>query len=97
MILPYNSIAEELSELIVRSSDGAVPIRAIKSANFLENSDAGLSAAQAAWLRATGWQAKPGSHVLLPGDNGLEQVLLAIEEGNGDAGGPSRHEVSLLR
>ncbi|MBI4723717.1 MAG: leucyl aminopeptidase family protein, partial [Rhodomicrobium sp.] len=45
---------------------------------FQKNPEAFVSPMHAAWLSATGWTAKAGSHALLPGDAGLDGVVLAL-------------------
>jgi leucyl aminopeptidase len=79
MIVSYKEMAEQISGLVAGSGEKAIPIRSVNGGIFLQNMDAYISPAQAAWLRATGWDAKPGSTALLPGENGIEQVLVAID------------------
>ncbi|MFZ1108270.1 MAG: leucyl aminopeptidase family protein [Rhodomicrobium sp.] len=78
MTLSFHDFAEAVSEHLAESGKDAVPIRAARSAELQENLPAFVTPAQAAWLEATGWKAKPGSHALLPGISGLEGVLLAL-------------------
>jgi leucyl aminopeptidase len=80
MILSYQDFAEAVSEHLAESGKGAVPIRAARSAELQVNLSGFVSPAQAAWLEATGWKAKPGSHALLPGASGLGGVLLALDD-----------------
>jgi leucyl aminopeptidase len=86
MTLSFHDFAEAVSEHLAESGKDAVPIRAARSADLQENLSAFVSPAQAAWLHATGWKAKPGSHALLPGSSGLHGVLLAL----GDDEPPSK-------
>jgi leucyl aminopeptidase len=78
MTLFYQDFAEAVSEHLADSGKGAVPIRTVRSDEFQEDPAAFVTPAQAAWLEATGWKAKPGSHALLPGKSGLDGVLLAL-------------------
>ncbi len=78
MTLSYQDFAEAVAETLAESGDDAVPIRVAQSAELRECLSAFVSPAQAAWLEATGWKAKPGRHALLPGECGLEAVLLAL-------------------
>jgi leucyl aminopeptidase len=78
MTLFFHDFAEAVSEHLAESGKDAVPIRAAPSAELQENLSDFVSPAQAAWLEATGWKPKPGSHALLPGVAGLDGVLIAL-------------------
>jgi len=80
MIFSFQDIADEISGLLVEPGEKAVPIRTVKSAAFQKDPLEFVSPEHAAWLAATGWTAKPGSHVLLPGSSGIGSVLLALGE-----------------
>ncbi len=79
MIVSLKDIQDDISALLAKSSDKAIEIRAVNSAGFQKNPEAFVSPMQAAWLSATGWTAKPGSHVLLPGAAGIDGVLVALD------------------
>jgi leucyl aminopeptidase len=78
MIVSYKDFAADISELLVKDSGGATPIRAISAARFAENAESCVSRIEAAWLKGTAWQGKPGSHALLPSEKGLGEVLFAL-------------------
>ncbi len=80
MIFSFQDIADEISGLLAEPGEKAVPIRTVKSAAFQKDPLEFVSPEHAAWLAATGWTAKPGSHVLLPGSSGIGSVLLALGE-----------------
>lgn len=94
MTVSFRNIAEQISELIASPSDEAIPIRIVKSEGFLENAEAHVSPSDVAWLRSTGWEAKPGTHALLPRNNSLGQVLLAA--GDDDGTGAAAFQVGSL-
>ncbi len=78
MTVLYQDIAEDLSEHLAEGGRNAVKIRTARSADLQNNLSAFVSPSQAAWLAATGWKGKPGAHALLPGENGLAGVILAL-------------------
>jgi leucyl aminopeptidase len=78
MIVSLQDIANEISTLLAGPSAKAIPIRTAGAVEFQKNPESFVTAAQAAWLQASGWTAKPGSHALLPGPHGLDGVLLAL-------------------
>ncbi len=78
MEISYQDFAEAVAGRLAESGKGAIPIRTAQSADLKKDISAFVSPAQAAWLEATGWKAKAGSHALLPGKSGLEAVLLAL-------------------
>ncbi len=80
MTVSYQDIAEDISEHLAESGNNAVEIRTARSVDLQKDLSAFVTAAQAAWLEATGWQAKPGNHALLPGENGLAGVILALSD-----------------
>src|SRR5271166_5435691 len=80
MTVSYKDFAEDISEHLAESGKNAVEIRAARSVDLQKDLSAFVTAAQAAWLEATGWKAKPGNHALLPGENGLAGVLLALSD-----------------
>jgi leucyl aminopeptidase len=80
MIFSFQDIADEISGLLAEPGQKGVPIRTVKSAAFQKDPLEFVSPQHAAWLAATGWTAKPGSHVLLPGSSGIGSVLLALGE-----------------
>jgi leucyl aminopeptidase len=82
MTVSLQDIAKDISALLARPGAKATAIRAVNAAEFQKNPESFVTAEQAAWLRASGWAAKPGSHALLPGPGGLDGVLLAL--GNGE-------------
>ncbi len=86
MIFSFQDVADEISGLLADSDVNATAIRTVKSAEFQKNPETFVSPGQAAWLAATGWTAKPGSHALLPGSSGLDGVILAL---NGDEPTPA--------
>ncbi len=61
----------------VTSSSSAIEIHAITAAS-LPSLQSTLPAAQAQWLAASGFAAKPGGHVLLPGTDGGVGAVVAI-------------------
>jgi leucyl aminopeptidase len=81
MTLFYQDFAEAVSEHLAESGRHAIPIRVARAAELHENLSAFVSPAQEAWLEATGWKGKPGSHALLPGKSGLDAVLLSLGDG----------------
>lgn len=81
MIFSFQNIADEISGLIAEPGEKAISIRTVNSAAFQKSPEEFVSPEQAAWLAATGWTAKPGSHVLLPGSSGIAGVLLALGDG----------------
>ena len=80
MIFSFQDTADEISGLLAEPGEKGVPIRTVKSAAFQKDPLEFVSPEHAAWLAATGWTAKPGSHVLLPGSSGIGGVLLALGE-----------------
>ncbi len=78
MTISYADFAENISQHLAESGKHAVGIRAVRSAELKKDLSAFVSPAQASWLEATGWKAKPGSHALLPGENGVAGVILAL-------------------
>ncbi len=78
MTVSYQDFAEGISEHLAESGKHAVEIRAVRSADLQKDLSAFMTPAQAAWLEARGWKAKPGAHALLPGEKGLAGVLLAL-------------------
>src|SRR5271157_126711 len=80
MIFSFQDIADEISGLLAGPGEKAIGVRAVNSAGFQQNAEGFVSPEQAAWLAATGWTAKPGSHALLPGSSGIGGVLLALGE-----------------
>lgn len=80
MIFSFQDIADEISLHLAKPGEKGVAIRTVKSAEFQKSPEEFVSGEQAAWVAATGWTAKPGSHVLLPGSGGIGGVLLAVEE-----------------
>ena len=78
MIFSFQDIADEISALLAGPDVKSVPIRAVDSAAFQKRPEEFVSPEHAAWLAATGWTAKPGSHALLPGAGGIAAVLLAL-------------------
>ncbi len=80
MIFSFQSIADDLLSHLAQPGEKGVPIRSVKSAAFQKSPEEFVSPEHAAWLGATGWTAKPGSHALLPGGNGIEGVLMALGE-----------------
>ncbi len=80
MIFSFQDIADDISDVLAAPGGKGVPIRTVKSAAFQKNPEEIVSPEHAAWLAATGWTAKPGSHALLPGSNGIAGVLLALGE-----------------
>src|SRR5208337_725902 len=75
-----------ISGLLAGPGEKAIGVRAVNSAGFQQNAEGFVSPEQAAWLAATGWTAKPGSHALLPGAGGVDGVILAL---NGDEPTPA--------
>ncbi len=80
MIISYHDIAKDITGHLAESGKSAVLIRTERSVEIQKDLSAFVSPAQAAWLEATGWKAKPGSHALLPGENGLDGVLVALSD-----------------
>jgi leucyl aminopeptidase len=80
MTVSYEDFAEDISKHLAESGKNAVEIRAARSVDLQKDLSPFVTAAQAAWLEATGWKAKPGNHALLPGENGLAAVLLALSD-----------------
>jgi leucyl aminopeptidase len=78
MVVSLPDIANDISALLAKPGAKAVPIRAVSAAELQKSPESIVSAAQAAWLRASGWTAKPGSHALLPGPGGLDGVVIAL-------------------
>ncbi len=78
MTVLYQDIAEDVSKHLAEGGKNAVEIRTVRSADLQNNFSAFVSPAQAAWLEATGWKGKAGSYALLPGENGLAGVILAL-------------------
>ncbi len=81
MIFSFQDIADDISAVLAEEGAKAVAIRTVKSAEFQKNPEEFVGAEQAAWVAAAGWDAKPGSHVLLPGGTGIGSVLLALGDG----------------
>ena len=81
MIFSFQDIADDISALLAGPDEKSVPIRAVDSAAFQKSPEEFVSPEHAAWLAATGWTAKPGSHALLPGASGIAAVLLALAAG----------------
>ena len=71
MIFTFQEIADDISAVLAKQGEKAVAIRTVKSSEFQKCPEKFVPAQQAAWLAATGWDAKPGSHVLLPGGGGI--------------------------
>jgi leucyl aminopeptidase len=80
MIVSLQDIASDIAALLAAPVAKATAIRAVSAADFKKNPDSFVSAAEAAWLSASGWVAKPGAHALLPGVDGLGGVILALGE-----------------
>ncbi len=80
MIFSFQDIADGISAVLAGQGEKAVAIRPVKSAAFKNNPVEFVSPEEAAWLAATGWDAIPGSHALLPGGSGIGGVLLALDE-----------------
>ena len=80
MTVSYQDIAEDISEHLAENGENAVEIRAARSVDLQKDLSAFVTSAQAAWLEATGWKAMPGNHALLPGENGLAGVILALSD-----------------
>lgn len=78
MTVSYQDFAEAISKHLADSDKNAVLIRAVRSTDLQKDLSAFVTDAQKAWLEAISWQAKPGTHTLLPGKNGLAGVLLAL-------------------
>ncbi len=78
MIFSFQDIADDISALLAGPEEKSVPVRAVDSAAFQKSPEEFVSPEHAAWLAATGWTAKPGSHALLPGAGGIAAVLLAL-------------------
>ena len=70
-----------LKAFIAKKQKGTVPLMAIAEGNFIKWR-AGCPARTKAWLRASGFQAKPGTTSLMAGRNGeLERVFIGIPNG----------------
>jgi leucyl aminopeptidase len=80
MIFTFQDIADTISSLLADPGEKGVPIHAISSTAFQKSPEEFVSPEHAAWLAASGWTAKPGSHALLPGSDGVAGVLLALED-----------------
>ena len=80
MTVSYQDFVEDISEHLAENGSDAVEIRTARSVDLQKDFSAFVSPAQAAWLEATGWKAKPGNHALLPGENGLAGVILALSD-----------------
>ncbi len=78
MIFSFQDIANDVVSHLAGPAEKSTPIRAVDSAAFTKCPEEFVSSGHAAWLAATGWTAKPGSHALLPGEEGLAAVLLAL-------------------
>lgn len=78
MIVSYQDISDAISGILVDQAKSPFNIRAVKSTDYLESPIKFVSPSQLAWLEATGWKAKPGTHALLPGDKGIEGVIIAL-------------------
>ena len=78
MIVSFQDIANDVASHLAGPDGKSVPVRAADSAAFQKRPDEFVSSEHAAWLAAMGWTAKPGSHALLPGSEGLAAVLLAL-------------------
>jgi len=78
MIFSFQEIADGVSTVLAGKGEKCVAIRPVRSALFQKNPEEFVSPEQAAWLAATGWDAKPGSYALLPGGSGIGGVLLAL-------------------
>jgi leucyl aminopeptidase len=80
MTVSYQDFVEDISVHLAENGSDAVEIRTARSVDLQKDFSAFVSPAQAAWLEATGWKAKPGNHALLPGENGLAGVILALSD-----------------
>jgi len=80
MTITYESLHDDISELLVGRGPSTVQIRALPAAELREDFARFVTPAQAAWLDAIGWKAKPGTHALLPGENGLAGVIVPLGE-----------------
>jgi leucyl aminopeptidase len=80
MIVSLQDIANDIAALLAAPVAKATAIKAVSAAEFQKNPESFVSAAQAAWLSASGWIAKPGAHALLPGPDGLGGVILALAD-----------------
>ena len=78
MIFSFQDIADDISALLAGPEEKSVPVRAVDSAAFQKSPEEFVSPEHAAWLAATGWTAKPGSHALLPGAGGIAAILFAL-------------------
>ncbi|MGO9868192.1 MAG: leucyl aminopeptidase family protein, partial [Rhodomicrobium sp.] len=78
MIFTFQDIADDISAVLAGKGEKAIPIRTVKSAEFQESPEKFVPPEQAAWIKATGWDAKPGSYALLPGAGGIGAVLFAL-------------------
>jgi leucyl aminopeptidase len=70
---------DQTLDCLTESDAGALPLHTVRPA-AMEAFFAGLPEAQAAWLRATGFAAKPGELRLLPGPDGLSGAVLGLGE-----------------
>jgi leucyl aminopeptidase len=77
-MVSFQEIADSISELLAVGSKNSVEIRAVGSADFLKDPARFVSPMQAAWLQSTAWEAKPGTHTLLPGESGIDGVIFAL-------------------
>ncbi|MBJ7536029.1 leucyl aminopeptidase family protein [Rhodomicrobium vannielii ATCC 17100] len=78
MTISYETIHDDISELLASHNKGAIKIRALPGAELRDDFARFVTPAQAAWLDAIGWKAKPGSHALLPGETGIAEVIFAL-------------------
>ncbi len=78
MVVSFQRTAEDISAHISESTGKAVEILIVKASDFEQNPQSLVSRAHAAWLKATGWSGKPGTHAFLPGDDGLDSVIFAL-------------------
>jgi leucyl aminopeptidase len=58
----------------------AVPIHAVTAGTLADHLDA-LTPAQQSFVAACGFEASPGKHIVVPGDDGLAAVLFGLGEG----------------
>ncbi len=96
MTVSFKTIRNEISGILLdeRPID-AVPIWTVKSKTFPDAPGA-LKPQHLAWLRASGWKAKAGTHALLPGAQGLDGVVLALgEDGEGEGEGAAMQAGNL--
>ncbi len=78
MIFSFQDIADDISSVLAAEGEKAIAIRTVQSAGFQKSPEEFVPPEQAAWLTATGWDAIPGSHALLPGRDGIGGVLFAL-------------------